>query len=554
MAETSVTLEGVSVVVDSGLARRAEFDLAAGVTHLVTQRASQAAAAQRAGRAARTGPGVAYRLWAAAAHAGRQAYDPPEMLTADLAPLALALAQWGVEDMGALPWLDPPPPPAFAAARERLARLGALDEAGRITPRGRQIAALPLAPWQAAMVLLGAEHGQEQEAAQLALLLQERGLGGRGEDLGDRLSRWKADRSARAEASRKLADRWAKAARSLVGTPVGGSAPPLGILLALALPDNLARRRDASGESWLSAGGRGYWLDPASPLATSEWLVIGDAQGSARGARITAAVPVTHAELTQWLTPRIEKRSFVRWNAETETAEAVCERRLAAILISRAYDPSAQQAQITRLLLDHFAKQGLSALPLSNASLALLERARYAAVDALSEAALKADADGWLGDIASGLRSLRELEPQVLHKALLNRLDYHQRQHLDRIAPAEYVSPAGAHHLIDYAADGGPAAEVRVQALFGLDVHPMVGSTPLLLRLTSPAGRPIQATSDLPGFWRGSWADVRREMKGRYPKHRWPEEPWAEAPSLKTKNAFAASSGPASNGPARRAP
>ncbi len=546
IAETSVTLEGVSVVVDSGLARRAEFDLAAGVTHLVTQRASQAAASQRAGRAARTGPGVAYRLWEEAAHAGRQAYDPPEMLTADLAPLALPLARWGVEDMGALPWLDPPPPPALAAAQGRLASLGALDEAGRITPRGRQIAALPLAPWQAAMVLMGAEHGQEQEAAQLALLLQERELGGRGEDLAGRLSRWRADRSARAEASRKLAGRWA---RSLAGAPNEAGQLPLGILLALALPDNVARRRDASGESWLSAGGRAYWLDPASPLATSEWLVIGDAQGSTRGARITAALPVPHAELTQWLAPRIERRSFVRWIAETETAEPVCERRLGAILISRAHDPIAQQAQITRLLLDHFAKQGLSALPLSQVSLALLQRARYAGIDALSEAALKTEADDWLGDIAAGLRSLRELDPQVLHPALLNRLDYHQLQHLERVAPAEYVSPAGVHHAIDYAAEGGPAAEVRVQALFGLDEHPLVGSTPLLLRLTSPAGRPIQATRDLPGFWRGSWADVRREMKGRYPKHRWPEEPWAEAPSLKTKNAFAAYNGPARTGP-----
>jgi ATP-dependent helicase HrpB len=274
IAETSITLDGVSVVVDSGLSRRAEFDLAAGVTHLVTHRASQAAATQRAGRAARQGPGAAYRLWEEAAHPGRAPFDPPEMLTSDLAPLLLALAQWGVADPASLPWLDPPPAPALAAARGRLEALDALDGEGRITGRGRKIAALSMAPWQAAMLLYGAEHGAAEPAAKLALLLQEPGLGGRGEDLAQRLARWDGDRSARAEANRKLASGWAKRARSLTsvhpGLAEGRVRAPLGVLLAMALPDNLARRRDASGESWLSAGGRGYMLDPASPLAAAE--------------------------------------------------------------------------------------------------------------------------------------------------------------------------------------------------------------------------------------------------------------------------------------------
>jgi len=558
IAETSVTLEGVSVVVDSGLSRRAEFDLAAGVTHLVTRRASQASAAQRAGRAARTGPGIAYRLWEEAAHAGRPAYDPPEMLTADLAPLTLALAQWGVHDCTTLNWLDPPPAPALAAARERLQALGALDEEECITERGRSIAALPMAPWQAAMVLFGAEHGAETQAARLAMLLQERGLGGRSEDLEDRLMRWNADRSHRAEASRKLAERWARSASALprqarsrqdpaaveterVGNDAGlrgRSPPPLGILLASALPGNLARRRGASGESWLSAGGRGYSLDPASPLAASEWLAIGDAQGSAQGARITAALPVLQSEITFWLKHRMEQRCSVRWSIESEAAEPVCERRIGAIILSRALDPSADQREIRRILLDHFAAAGLAALPLSSASLALLERARHAGLEALTEQALVADADEWLGDIVVELRSLRNLDATVLHQGLLHRLDYQQRQLLDRIAPAQFTSPAGMHHPIDYADPAGPSVEVRVQAMFGLDSHPRIGDTPLLLKLTSPAGRPIQATRDLPGFWRGSWADVRKDMKGRYPKHRWPEEPWSEAPSLKTRNAF----------------
>ena len=278
IAETSLTLDGVSVVVDAGLSRRAEFDKAAGVTRLVTHRASQAAAAQRAGRAARQGPGVAYRLWEEAAHAGRAPFDPPEMLTSDLAPLLLSLAQWGAADPAALPWLDPPPGAALAAAKATLLALAALDEAGRITPHGRSMVAMPMAPQLAHMLLYAAQHGAGRDAALLALLLQERGLGGRGEDLAARLDRWKGDRGGRAEASRKLAQRWAKRASDLAGKGEG-EAPPLGILLAEAYPDNIARRRDATGEHWLTAGGRGLRLDPASSLARAEWLAVGEAQG-----------------------------------------------------------------------------------------------------------------------------------------------------------------------------------------------------------------------------------------------------------------------------------
>jgi ATP-dependent helicase HrpB len=366
IAETSITLDGVSVVVDAGLSRRAEFDLAAGVTHLVTHRASQAAAAERAGRAARQGPGVAYRLWEQAAHPGRAQFDPPEILTSDLAPLVLSLAQWGEADPAALAWLDPPPAAALAAAQRRLEQLKALDSDGRITERGRRIAALPMEPWQAAMVLYGAEQGAAEQAAKLALLLQERGLGGRGEDLAQRLSRWDGDRSARAEASRKLAAGWAKRAgvlrqaqheRVRVSEPtsarpelVEGRPPPPGILLAHALPDNLARKRDASGESWLSAGGRGYSLDPAAPLATAEWRAIGDAQGQAKGARITAALPLTTAAVEQWRGERVERRSIVKWTGER--AEPRLERRIRAIVLASGPDPAPDEAAIAALLVE----------------------------------------------------------------------------------------------------------------------------------------------------------------------------------------------------------
>ena len=528
IAETSITLDGVSVVVDAGLSRRAEFDLAAGVTHLVTHRASQAAAAQRAGRAARQGPGVAYRLWEEAAHPGRAQFDPPEMLTSDLAPLVLALAQWGVAEPASLPWLDPPPFASVSAARERLAKLGALDGEGRITERGRQIAALPMAPWQAVMVLYGAEHGAAEPAARLALLLQERGLGGRGEDLAQRLTRWNGDRSGRADASRKLAAGWAKRAQSLATAQSG--APPLGVLLAMALPDNLARRRDPSGESWLSAGGRGYILDPASPLASAEWLAVGDAQGQAKGARITAALPLTTADVELWLRGRIERRSALRWTGER--VEARLERRIGAITLASGPDPEPDETAVANLLVEKAVDRLGNLLPPE-----LVARTRFAGIDALAPEALAAAADTWLAPLLQGRRDL-ELPRAKVTDALLGLLDWDARQRLDRLAPREFETPAGSRHSIDYAGPDAPAVEVRVQALFGLERHPMIGDTPLLLKLTSPAGRPIQATRDLPGFWRGSWKDVCKEMKGRYPKHRWPEEPWAEKPSLKTKNAF----------------
>jgi len=529
IAETSLTLDGVSVVVDSGLARRAEFDKAAGTTHLVTGRASQAAAAQRAGRAARQGPGIAYRLWQEAGHAGRPPFDPPEMLTADLAPLMLALARWGSGDPAALPWLDVPPPAALAAARTRLVALGALDELGRITERGGKLASLPLDPAHAAMVLAGAEVGVAEGAAKVALLLQERGLGGRGEDLAARLQRWEADRSPRAEASRKLAMGWARKAAGLV-QPAKPADVPSAVLLLAGLPDNLARRRGPSGEHWLSAGGRGYLLDPASSLGRAEWLAIGDAQGAAKGARITAALALETAEVERWLGTRIEARSALHWTGAR--VEARLERRIGAITLASGPDPSPDRDRVTDLLVEKALENLLAIVPRG-----LLARARFATISELSIEALRDCADQWLRPLLTGRRDL-DLPLDKVTEALLGLLDWDARQRLENLAPREFASAAGTSHPIDYAGDDAPSVEVRVQALFGLESHPMIGDTALLLKLTSPAGRPMQSTRDLPRFWRGSWAEVKKEMKGRYPKHRWPDEPWAEKPGLKTKNAF----------------
>lgn len=542
IAETSLTLDGVRVVVDSGLSRRAEFDKAAGVTRLVTVRASQAAAVQRAGRAARQGPGVVYRLWEAAAHAGRESFDPPEVLTQDLTALALVLAQWGSDDATRLAWLDPPPPAALASARANLLALGALDDAGRITPHGAAMARLPMAPPLAHMLLFAAAFGRAatELAARIALLLQERGLGGSSVDLARRLDSWAADRSARADAARAMATRWARAALEQA-TPAGDGPPPAAVLLAEAFPDRIARARGADGQEWLAAGGRGYRLDPAAPLVTARWLVIGDAQGMAQGARITAALALDEEDLMRHLAHRLAARTTLDWNADEARLEARLERRMGAIVLARVPDPAPAADAVRAGLLAAFAAHGLALLPLGKAAQALLVRARHAGLEALREETLVTEAETWLAPLLDNRRDFA-IAPGALHEALLGRLDWGERGALDRLAPAQWHSPAGTSHAIDYDDPAGPSVEVRVQALFGLDAHPMIGDPPraLLLRLTSPGGKPIQTTADLPGFWRGSWRDVVKDMKGRYPKHRWPEAPWTEDPSLKTRNAFEA--------------
>ncbi|MHA6333995.1 ATP-dependent helicase HrpB [Qipengyuania sp. CAU 1752] len=532
IAETSLTLDGVRIVVDSGLTRRAEFDRAAGTTHLVTRRASQASAAQRAGRAARQSPGIAYRLWEEGGHAGRPEFDPPEIETSDLAPLLLALGQWGAQDPLTLAWLDPPPAPSIASARTRLQSIGALDAEGRITDWGRKIAALPLGPEWASAVLAGARGGQGDTIARLALLVQERGLGGRGEDLLARLDRWNQDRSRRAQASRKLAAGWAAKATRLVARKAEDGGDPA-VALAQSMPDRIVRRRDKNGEQWLSAGGRGYQLDPTSPLARAEWMVVADAQGQAKGARITAGVAFERALLDGALGDLVEARSTLEWNVRERRVEARIERRIGAITLASGPDPQPDLEAMRDLLVSTCIAELERHVPRD-----LVARGRYAGIEALSLDALAANADTWLAPLLEGKRSL-EIESGKVADAILGQLDWNDRQLLDQRAPRRFSSPAGTSHPIDYDGDDAPSVKVRVQALFGLDTHPKVGDTPLLVKLTSPAGRPIQATRDLPGFWRGSWSDVAKDMKGRYPRHRWPDQPWTEKPSLKTKNAFA---------------
>ena len=564
IAETSLTLDGIRIVVDSGLARRPRYDRAAGMTRLVTERASQAAVTQRAGRAARLGPGIAYRLWEEAATAGLPRYDPPEILEADLSALVLACALWGVGDPRDLRWIDPPPAAAIDEAMARLATLEAIED-GRPTPHGRAIAKLPMPPRLAHMLLRAGERGLAPVAAQIAVLLGERGIGGQDVDLETRLRRWKTERGAKAQAARAMAERWAKLAPlPLAGVGGGGrdipqargaagSAPPptppasgrgAEVCVALGFPDRVARRRDPSGETWASVGGRGFKLDPTAPLARSEWLAVADTQGSAAGARILSAVAIDQATVETLFADRIESRRTVTFDPTTGGIQALRERRLGAIRLSSGPDSGADPAAILAALIEGAREHGLAMLPWSDGAQALRDRAAYAGVP-LDDATLLDRADEWLAPLLAGKRRLDAIAPGALAEALRNLLGWGAMQTINRLAPPDFTSPAGSTHAIDYAAEGGPRVELRVQALFGLAIHPTIGEArvPLVLSLTSPAGRPIQTTRDLAGFWAGSWTAVAKEMRGRYPKHPWPEDPAAASATLRTKKADARAAG-----------
>ncbi|MBT2189352.1 ATP-dependent helicase HrpB [Sphingobium nicotianae] len=544
IAETSLTIDGVRIVIDSGLARRPRHDLAAGLTRLVTERASQAAVTQRAGRAGRQAPGVAYRLWEAAATAGLPPFDPPEILESDLTGLTLDCAVWGVTDPASLRWLDPPPAASISEARRRLIAIDALDGEGRATAHGRAVAELPLEPRLAHMLLVSATEGEAAAAADVAVLLTERGLGGPSVDLVRRHANWARERGPRAEGARGLARRWLALVK---GT--GRSGPIDDALLARCLirafPDRIAKRRDSTGADWISVGGRGFRLDPADPLARAAWLAVGEIQGSAVGARILSAVAMEEGEVLATAAARITDKRIVRWRKDLAGVEALRERWLGAIRLSSGPDEAPERAAVIATLARALRSEGLGHLPWGKAAESLRTRADFAGVGApISDAALLDDAEAWLDLLLpASARRLTGIDPGALHGLLTQRLGWDATRQIEALAPAEFRSPAGSHHAIDYAAPAGPTVELRVQALFGLADHPTVGveRIPLVLSLTSPAGRPIQTTRDLPGFWKGSWAAIAKEMRGRYPRHPWPDDPASASATLRTKRADARS-------------
>jgi ATP-dependent helicase HrpB len=538
IAETSLTIDGVRIVVDSGLARRPRYDRAAGMTRLVTERASQAAVAQRAGRSGRQGPGHVYRLWEEAATTGLAPFDPPEILEADLSALLLDCALWGIADPRSLRWLDPPPAVAVEEAARRLNALGALDTERRPTEHGKAMAALPLPPRLAHMLLAGSKRGWGKTSAEVAVLLSERGLGGSETDLELRLRRWRGDKGSRAAAANGLARRWLE----LAGGKAGEG--PIGACIALAFPDRLSRRRGDDGGDWLSVGGRGFRLDPHSPLAREEWLAVAEVSGAAAGARILSAAPLERETVEDLFADRITDGTSVEFVPETGGVRASRGRRLGSITLSGGADSKADPELIRQALVEGVRRNGLHLLPWSEAAHALRLRTAFArkfdpTLADLSDDALASDLDAWLPLLLIGKRRLGDIEPGALSGILSARLGWEGSRTVDRLAPERFETPAGSSHAIDYGAEAGPTVTTRVQALFGLASHPTVanGAVPLVLSLTSPAGRPIQTTRDLPGFWSGSWASVAKEMRGRYPRHPWPDDPARADPTLRTKRA-----------------
>ncbi|MFN4356666.1 ATP-dependent helicase HrpB [Sphingopyxis alaskensis] len=542
IAETSLTIDGVRIVIDAGLSRRPRFDKAAGISRLVTERASQASATQRAGRAARQGPGVAYRLWEAAATAGMPPFDPPEIHESDLMPVVLDCASWGIIDPRQLGWLDPPSPAAVAEAKTRLQAIGALGEDGRITAHGKALAAIPLPVPLAHMLLDAARAGEGELAGRLAVLLTEPGLGGRGVDVEARLARWRAQRDERSGGAFRLARRLSGIAEKLAAG-AGEAAPrSLGGWIATAWPDRVARRRAGQRGEYLSVGGRAYRLDPVDPLAGSEWLAIADAQGHAAGVRILAAAAIDAVEVETLFADHIVVHSASRYDSANDRVDHRRERRLGAIALTSGPAPRGDTAaDDIAVRMAAVRDKGLGLIGWGPAAQALRQRASFAGLDALSTNALGDNLEIWLEPLLADCRGLRDIGDRRLADALMAMLDWPARQLLERHAPADYVTPAGSRHPIDYGADGGPTVSVRVQEMFGQSRHPVVGDppVPLILALTSPAHRPIQTTRDLASFWAGSWHDVAREMRGRYPKHSWPDDPAGARPTLMTKAAQA---------------
>lgn len=537
IAETSLTIEGVRVVIDAGLSRVPRFDPSSGITRLDTVRVSRAAADQRRGRAGRTEPGVCYRLWDEPETRSLPAFGRPEILEADLSRLALDLARWGARDASGLCFMDPPPAAAFAEARALLQRIQALDGQGDLTVHGKALADMPLPPRIAHMVVRSAASGQALRGAQVAALLTEQGLGGRDLDLRRRLENLARDRSPRARDAQALADRWARAA----GKPSGATPLDEGLMLAEAYPERVARARGKPGEFQL-AGGRGVYMEPTDPLARETWLAVGELGGGDSRDRILLAAAVDEVSLREAFADRLTAEDRV----ETSSAGKVRAKRLLRlgrlVLEERLIDKP-DPALIASALMDQVRTDGLSALRLGDGVQGLRDRVAFLReLDGdvwpdLSDEALLERLDAWLEPLLHGRSSLSALDESLLDGAIRSLIPWDAQQKIDAALPARFKAPTGTSVAIDYAAEAGPRIDIRVQELFGLTEHPSIagGKIPLVLSLLSPGHKPIQITRDLPGFWKGSWREVKVEMKGRYPRHVWPDDPAAAAPTTRAK-------------------
>jgi ATP-dependent helicase HrpB len=548
IAETSLTIDGVRIVVDSGVARVPRYEPDIGLTRLETVRASRAAVDQRRGRAGRTESGVCYRLWDEPQTASLAAYTQPEILSADLSSLVLDLAQWGVSDPATLAFLDPPPAPALKEARALLRELGALDGDGRITGEGQALRELALPPRLARMIVDSHRLGAGQEAAEIAAVLTERGLGGDSVDLDARLDQFRRDRSQRAASARSLAARWASqvAAGSSPSTQGGASRQPdegisTGVMLALAFPDRVARNR--GNGSFVLANGRGAAVDQASALARLSYIAVAELTGTAASGRILLAAPIALADIELRFADQIETADEISFDRGSMALRARRKRTLHAITLSEAPLAVSPSAENARVLADGLIAAGLDKLPWSKSTKQWRDRVMFLRkVEGdtwpdLSDAALVAQREAWLASALHDKTSLKELSAGDLSDALLTLLPWELRARLEREAPTHFEAPTGTQLAIDYEAEQGPTIAVRLQELFGLNSHPSIarGAVPLVLELLSPAQRPVQVTRDLPGFWRGSYAAVRSDLRGRYPRHPWPEDPASAVPTRRVK-------------------
>ncbi|MGB6634797.1 MAG: ATP-dependent helicase HrpB, partial [Bradyrhizobium sp.] len=543
----SLTIEGVRIVVDSGLARVPRYEPDIGLTRLETVRASRAAVDQRRGRAGRTEPGVCYRLWDEPQTASLAVYTQPEILSADLSSLVLDLAQWGVSDPSSLAFLDSPPAPALKEARELLRELGAIDGDGRITDEGRSLRALALPPRLARMIVDSHRLGAGRAAAEIATVLTERGLGGDHVDLDVRLEAFRRDRSQRAEAARHQAQRWAAqvAAGDKANMARGDELPSNGIMLALAFPDRVAKNR--GNGSFVLANGRGAALEQTAALSRAPYIAVAELTGTAMQGRILLAAPITQAEIEAHFADQIETVDEISFDRGSMALRARRKKTLRAITLSetpRALEPSVETA---RIFADGLVAAGLDQLPWSKPikqwrdRVMFLRAAESAASENpwpdLSDDALAAERESWLVPALLDKTSLKAFSAGDLLEALQAMLPWALRARLDREAPTHFEAPTGTQLAIDYEAEQGPTIAVRLQELFGLTSHPSIarGAIPLVLELLSPAHRPVQVTRDLPGFWRGSYAGVRSDLRGRYPRHPWPEDPASAMPTRRVK-------------------
>ena len=549
IAETSLTIEGVRVVVDSGLSRVPRYSPRTGMTRLATVRVSAASAEQRRGRAGRLAPGVCHRLWTLQEHAALADRSSPEILEADLAPLALDLAAVGVADPSELRWLDPPPAAAFAQARSLLAQLGALDDPGRLTRHGARMARLALHPRLSHMVMKAAESNQRALACELAALLTERDLLRRTEGVPEADIRTRLDllrgtvlragvdrdalRRARAEAA---------ACRRPGSDPGhGGIERSVGGLLAMAYPDRVAQRRQGTSGRFLLRNGLGAFLDPQT-LSGEDYLVVCELDGRAPESRILLAAPIVVEEVRELFGDDIESEELVEWDSETRSVLARRIERLGAMVLRDARISRPDATRVAEVLLHGVRSEGLGIVPWGDGARRTRERISFVrhlepGWPDVSDAGLTGTLEQWLGPRIRGLSRLSDLDRVDLSAALLELLSWEQRAALERLAPTHLALPSGSHLPVDYRDPAQPVLAVRLQEMFGQTETPRIGGgkLPVTLHLLSPAGRPVQVTRDLARFWQTTYFEVRKELKGRYPKHSWPDDPLVAEPTRRAK-------------------